>query len=55
MGPMYGEPHCICSMERLGIALNTEARAKEAAKSGEMLKGLFGPGGIFYKKPKATE
>lgn len=54
MGPMYGEPHCICSMERLGLPLNTEARAAAAAKSRETLGSLFGPGGIFYKKPKAT-
>lgn len=54
MGPMYGEPHCICSMERLGLPLNTAARAAEAAKSGETLGSLFGPGGIFYKKSKAT-
>jgi hypothetical protein len=55
MGPMYGEPHCICTMERLGLPLNTEARAAAAAKSGPLLENLFGPGGIFYNKPKATK
>ena len=55
MGPMYGESHCICQMEARGLPLNTEARAIEAAKSGPLLENLFGPGGIFYKTPKATK
>jgi hypothetical protein len=52
MGPMYGEPHCICQMESRGLPLNTEARAAEAARSGAMLAELFGPGGIFHPKKR---
>lgn len=47
LGPMYGEPHCFCTMERLGLPLNTEARAIEQKRSEEQLKNLFGPGGLF--------
>lgn len=48
MGPAYGEPHCICRMEQLGLPLNTEARAIAAANSGPLLDSIFGSGGIFH-------
>lgn len=35
MGPMYGEPHCICKMKTLGLKLNEEARAAENARAKE--------------------
>lgn len=54
MGPAYGEPHCICEMERRGLPLNLEARAQAAAASGPLLAELFGPGGIFHPKKKET-
>ena len=33
MGEMYGEPHCYCTMKRLGLPLNTEAREAERIRS----------------------
>lgn len=28
MGPMYGEPFCLCQMQQKSLKLNEEARAK---------------------------
>jgi hypothetical protein len=52
MGPAYGEPHCICAMERMGLPLNLEARAAAAAESGPLLAELFAPGAIFHPKKR---
>lgn len=52
MGPMYGEPHCICTMQRLGLPLNEAAREVARKRSEAQLDALFGPGGAFYKPPK---
>jgi hypothetical protein len=49
MGPMYGEPHCYCSMVRLGLPLSPE-REKANAEANERLKALFEPGGPFWKE-----
>jgi hypothetical protein len=54
MGRAYGEPYCICEMERRGLPLNLEARAKAAAESGPLLAEIFGPGGIFHPKKRET-
>ncbi len=37
LGPMYGEPHCFCEMQRKGLPLNTAARAAEDARSAAQL------------------
>lgn len=29
LGPVYGEPYCSCEMQRRGLPLNEEARAKD--------------------------
>ena len=47
LGPMYGEPHCICEMRRRGLPLNEAARASDEARAKEQLEKLFGPGGAF--------
>ena len=51
LGPMYGEPYCICTMKRLGLPLNTEARGIEHARAKEQLSALFTPGGLWYRAP----
>ena len=47
LGPMYGEPHCYCTMKRLNLPLNESARAEEQKRSEAQLKTLFSPGGLF--------
>lgn len=49
LGPMYGESHCICVMERLGLPLNEQARAAEHSRAEEQIQALFGPGGPFHQ------
>lgn len=49
MGPMYGEPHCYCSMVRLGLPLSPEREAANAAAN-KRLSALFEPGGFFARK-----
>lgn len=52
MGPMYGEPHCPCTMDRLGLPKNIAAREAEQKRATEELNALFGPGGLFHKEKK---
>lgn len=40
LGPMYGEPYCLCRMQQLGLPLNEEARAIEHKRAVEQLKNL---------------
>lgn len=47
MGPMYGEPHCYCTMKQKGMPLNEAARAIEKERTQKQLDALFGPGGAF--------
>ena len=47
MGQMYGEPHCPCEMERLGLPVNVAARAFGSLQANMQLESLFGPGGAF--------
>lgn len=49
LGRMYGEPHCICVMERLGLPLNETARAAERASAQTQFAELFAPGGFFHQ------
>lgn len=46
MGPMYNEPHCYCTMVRLGLPLSPE-RAEANEKANIRLNELFGPGGLY--------
>lgn len=47
MGPVYGEPHCPCDMERRGLPSSPEhiAAIKESERK---LTELFGPGGEYH-------
>lgn len=48
MGCVYGEPHCPCKMEELGLPSSIEhLQAIEQTKI--QLKLLFGPNGTFYR------
>jgi hypothetical protein len=49
MGPMYGEPHCYCTMERLGLPLSP-LREEANKRANERLDALFGPGGMYHKE-----
>lgn len=40
LGPMYGEPHCYCKMQQLGLPLNELARKLEEERAKEQLKNL---------------
>ena len=51
LGPMYGEPYCICTMERLGIPLNEAARKIENERAQEQLKNLD----IWFAKNKEEQ
>lgn len=55
MGPMYGEPHCPCVMDRLGLPKNEEARFAEHARAEAAIQELFGPGGPYYNPSKEEE
>lgn len=48
MGPMFGESHCPCVMDRLGYPKNLELRAAEQARAEVQIQALFGPGGPFH-------
>jgi len=47
MGPMYGEPHCYCTMQRLGLPLNQAEREKDRIRLEAQLAKLFGHSGAF--------
>ena len=49
MGPVYGEPHCPCKMERLGLPSSPEHIAA-TKKANEDLEILFGHNGTYYNK-----
>lgn len=41
MGPMYGEPHCICVMNRLHMPLNDVARHAEDVRAIKQMRTLI--------------
>lgn len=49
MGPMYGEPHCPCQMQRLGIPMDGPIRKAAEAESKKQWEASFAPGGFFYE------
>ena len=40
MGPMYGEPYCVCKMKELGLPLNEEARQADHERFMELIADL---------------
>lgn len=46
IGPMYGEPYCLCEMRRRGLKLNEEARAAEHARAKEQWAKFMESGGF---------
>ncbi len=41
IGPVYGEPHCYCEMQRRGLPLNKEARDEDKRKLNEAMEKFF--------------
>lgn len=52
IGAMYGEPHCGCVMDRLGLPKNTEMREKERIRFETEMAAAFAEGGFFHRNAK---
>lgn len=47
MGPLYGEPHCLCEMSRRGLPLNETARTAETARLKEAVSKVLNTDSTF--------
>jgi len=54
MGPMYGEPHCLCKMQQRGLKLNEEARSAEHARAKAQRAKFMESGGFSADMPHSA-
>lgn len=56
LGPMYGEPYCPCTMERMGLDMdNNPLRVAENIRSAEQMRLAVLPGGWLYEMNKSRQ